>query len=209
MFIDPIIPFKVSDILSHIFDPAISTLSTKLLHTPVRVLACFSILQENFSFNPVSIAFTAVAESIPWFHKSQSCFLVSHSCSSKTLKIGSHLSAICNTSSVDSFHFASICHKARITQFKSSCHLPTALIESHKTLIVARAFSHSNQNHISCWIDFVKPSLLNGVWDANSSISCSIWTAFSSVPSKVSKLIFACSTSAPSFDIHFIKFQIA
>jgi hypothetical protein len=65
LFIVPIIHFKVSDILSHIFDPAISTLSTKLLHIPVRVLDCFSILQANFSFNPVSIAFTAVAESIP------------------------------------------------------------------------------------------------------------------------------------------------
>ncbi|MBT3726219.1 hypothetical protein HOG21_00515 [bacterium] len=65
MFIAPIIPFKVSDIFSHIFDHAISTLSTKLLHIPVKVLACFSILQANFSFNHVSIAFIAVDESIP------------------------------------------------------------------------------------------------------------------------------------------------
>jgi hypothetical protein len=150
LFIEPIIHFNESAIFNHIFDQAISTLSTKLLHIHVKVLDCFSILQANFSFKPVSMAFIAVAESIHWFHKSQSCFLVNHNCSSKTLKIGKPLSAICSTSSVDNFHLASICHKANITQFKSACHLPTALILSHKTFIVASAFSHSNQNHISC-----------------------------------------------------------
>jgi hypothetical protein len=65
LFIAPIIHFKESEIFNHIFDQAISTLSTKLLHIHVKVLACFSILQANFSFNPVSIAFIAVDESIP------------------------------------------------------------------------------------------------------------------------------------------------
>jgi hypothetical protein len=64
-FILHIIPFNEPQILSHIFAHAISTLSTKLLHIPERVFDCFCILQANFSFNPVSIAFIAVLESIP------------------------------------------------------------------------------------------------------------------------------------------------
>jgi hypothetical protein len=63
-FIFQIIPFNESHILSHILAHAISTLSTKLLHIHVKVLLCFSILQANFSFNPVSIAFIAVEELI-------------------------------------------------------------------------------------------------------------------------------------------------
>jgi len=63
-FILQIIPFKESDIHIHILAHAICTLSTKLLHIQLNVLLCFSILQANLSFKPVSIAFIAVEELI-------------------------------------------------------------------------------------------------------------------------------------------------
>jgi len=109
----------------------------------------------------------ASAAVIQAFHILPSSSSVRPSFSLNTSNIGNPLSAICNTSSVDSFPFACICHKANITPSSVSSVPPTAAtaFPTHSNVGITLLAAKPNQSN--CFVVSIIFNLLNGVFAAN------------------------------------------
>jgi hypothetical protein len=120
---------------------------------PCNVCACASNAPPNLSCNHSRIAGIASAELIQAFHKFPSSFDDKFNFSLKISKIGNQRSAICNTSSVDNFHFAWICQSAVVTPFKTSVQPQTADTQFHKASNVGIACSAVKPNANNCFTE--------------------------------------------------------